>query len=203
MNLYKFGRVIVGLFFKTVYRVRVEGTENIPKDRNFVVCANHKSNLDPPLLGLCMPFEIRYMAKEELFKNKFFGALIRALGAFPIKRGKSDVGALRAAMKMIKSGEVVAVFPEGGRSHKDCLRRGKQGAALIALKTEVDILPVGICGTYKPFAKMVVRIGTPIQLDAYFDKKTDSEDLQRITDQQLMPAISKLSGEKLYENRNS
>ena len=202
MNLYKVGRAIVSLYYRVIYRVRVEGTENIPNDRNFIVCANHKSNLDPPLLGLCMPFEIRYMAKEELFKNKFFGGLIRALGAFPIKRGKSDVGALRAAMKMVKDGEVIAIFPEGGRSHKDSLRRGKQGAALIAVKTGVDILPVGIRGTYKPFTKMTVRVGKPILLVSYFDKKLSAEDLQVITDQMLMPAIAELSGEKLYEDRN-
>lgn len=202
MSLYKFGRVVVGLYYHLVYRVRIEGTENIPKDRKFIVCANHKSYLDPPLLGLCMPFEIRYMAKEELFKNKIFGSLIRSLGAFPIKRGKSDVGALRAAMKMIENGEVIAIFPEGGRSHKDSLRKGKQGAALIAVKSGVNILPVGICGNYKPFARMVVRVGKPIDLSEYFDKKVTAENLQAITDQLLMPAIAELSGEKLYEDRN-
>ena len=199
MNLYWIGKGIVSCFLHLCFRIRVEGIENVPKGQNFVVCANHKSNLDPPALGTAMPISLRFMAKEELFKNKLFGALLRALGAFPIRRGKSDVGALRAAVKMIQSGESVGIFPEGGRSkNKGQMRRGKSGAVLIALKAGVDILPVGICGEYKPFSKIIIRIGTPISMANYHNEKIDGEELQRITDEELMPAIATLAEVKVH-----
>ncbi|MBE5040404.1 lysophospholipid acyltransferase family protein [Ructibacterium gallinarum] len=203
MSFYGFARVVVTSFFRTAFRVQVEGTENIPSETNFVLCANHQSNLDPPLLGTCFPMRLRYMAKEELFHNKLFAKLIRSLGAFPIKRGKSDVGALRAAVKMLRNGESMVIFPEGGRSHKGYMRRGKQGAALIAAKAGVNILPVGIQGRYRLFGRLNVRIGKPIILEEYFGKKLESSVLQEITDQTIMPAIAELAGVKTYENRSS
>ena len=103
---------------------------------------------------------------------------------------------------MLKGGEWVAVFPEGGRSHDGHLRKGKQGAALIAAMAGVDILPVGISGEYKPFRKMTVRFGAPISMQQYAEKKPTSEDLQKITDEQIMPAIAALAGVKTYEDRD-
>lgn len=202
MQFYDVARKVVEGIYRLCFRIRIEGEENIPQSGTFVVCANHKSNLDPPMLGVCLPIRLRYMAKEELFHNRFFGKLIRALGAFPIRRGKSDVGALRAAVKMLKGGEWVAVFPEGGRSHDGHLRKGKQGAALIAAMAGVDILPVGISGEYKPFRKMTVRFGAPISMRQYAEKKPTSEDLQKITDEQIMPTIAALAGVKTYEDRD-
>ena len=194
MALYDVGRVIVGGFFRLFFRVKITGRENIPDvNKRFVICANHKSNLDPPLVGWAMPFEIGYMAKEELFHNKLFGALITKLGAFPIKRGKSDVSALRTAISLVKDGKHIVVFPEGGRSHNDRLRKGKMGAAMVAVKAKADILPVGIEGGYKPFGRINVNIGKPIDLSGYHDKKLESGELQDITDRLLMPTISELS----------
>ncbi len=203
MSFYSFAKGLVSICCHLLFRIKIEGLENVPKDKAFVVCANHKSNLDPPMLGLSMPVRLRYMAKEELFRNKIFGKIITELGAFPIRRGKSDVGALRAAMKMLAAGEPIAVFPEGGRSHNEYMRRGKQGAALIAVKSGVDILPIGIKGKYKLFGKIVIRVGEVISLSEYFDKKLESGELQELTDNVIMPAIAKLAEVKTYEDRNS
>lgn len=202
MSFYGFARVLVKSFYHIAFRIKIEGLENLPKDGAYVVCANHQSNLDPPLLGVCLPIRLRFMAKEELFSNKLFGSLLKSLGAFPIKRGKSDVGALRAAMKMLASGEKVVVFPEGGRSPQGHLRKGKSGAALIAVKSGVNILPIGIDGKYRLFSKITVRIGKVIPLEKYFDEKVESETLQMITDTDIMPTISQLSGVCTYENRD-
>ncbi len=202
MSFYKFAMAVVKGFYRVAFRIRIEGIENIEKDRAFVVCANHKSLLDAPLLAVCLPLEIKFMAKEELFRNKLFGSMLRAFGAFPVKRGKSDIGALKAAIGILKGGERLGIFPEGTRSPKGYMNKGKSGAALIAIKAKADILPVGICGSYRPFSKMTVRIGKPIELDNYFDVKPDSETLQSITDTKIMPSISKLSEVSTYENRN-
>ncbi len=201
MSFYSFARGLVSVFCHLCFRIRVEGMENIPEG-NCLVCANHKSNFDPPVLGTSLPIPVRFMAKEELFKNKLMDKILRAVGAFPIKRGKSDVGALRGAMKMLEGGESLAIFPEGGRSRGETLRRGKQGAALIAVKSGVNILPVGIAGEYGLFRKITIKIGEIIPLDEYFEEKVTSEDLQKITDEKIMPAIGALAGVKTYENRN-
>lgn len=203
MEFYNVARSAVYGFFKIFFRVEVDGKENIPTDEAFIVCSNHTSNLDPPLLGACVPFKLAFMAKEELFKNKVFGALIRSLGAFPVRRGTGDIGALRSAVKLLKSGNRIVVFPEGGRSDGKHLRRGKPGAALIAAKAGVGILPVGIEGRYKPFGKIKVHIGKMIRLDEYTERKLESEDLKAVTDEMIMPAISMLSGVKTYENKDS
>lgn len=188
--------------YKICFRIKIEGLENVPKDGAFVVCANHKSLLDPPLLAVCLPINLRFMAKEELFDNKLFGALIRALGAFPVKRGAGDLGAMRAAIKALKDGERLVIFPEGARSPKEHMHKGKSGAVLIAAKSSVNILPVGICGKYRLFGKITVRIGKMIELDEYYGKKNGSEILQGITDTCLMPEISALSEVSTYENRD-
>ncbi len=194
MALYDVGRIAVNCYFHTLYRLKINGRENIPPEsERFIICANHRGYYDPPLVGIAMPFQIGFMAKEELFRNKLFGALIRKLGAFPIRRGKSDFGALRAAINMTKSSRHIVIFPEGGRSHKNRLRKGKMGAVMVAVKAKADILPIGIEGTYKPFSKITINIGKPISLEQYFEKKTDSAELQRITLDVLMPKISELS----------
>ncbi len=198
MKFYRIARVFISGIFHLLFRIRIEGKENIPCEGAYVVCSNHKSLMDPPMLGVCLPFPVRFMAKEELFRNKIFGGIIRAVGAFPIKRGKSDVGALRAAMKMLENGENVAIFPEGTRSKGDTMRRGKQGAALIAMKAGVNILPVGIEGQYKLFHKLTFRIGKVIPLEEYFAQKITGDELQELTDKTIMPAIGALAGVKPY-----
>jgi len=203
MQIYKPVRALVSGIMHLLFRIRIEGRENIPVGQNFLICANHLSLFDPPLLGICLPIQLRYMAKEELFKNPLFGAILRAVGAFPIRRGKHDIGALRSAVKMLKDGENVAIFPEGGRSKiKGQMRKGKSGAAMIASKAGVDILPVGICGEYRLFSRMTVRIGTPISMDAYFERKVEAEELQAITNAAIMPAIAELAEVQTYESAN-
>ena len=198
---YKFVRGAVRIFYRIVFRAKVEGIENIPKGENFIFCPNHKSLHDAPLLS-CVPLDMRFMAKEELFRNPFSRLFFRSMGAFPVKRGKSDIGALKAALKVLSDGEILGMFPEGVRSFNDYMEKGKPGAALIAIKSQVKILPVGICGKYRLFEKMIVRIGKPIDLSEYYGTKPDGETLQQIIDEKVMPAISYLSEVPTYENRN-
>lgn len=203
MNFYKVIRGIVSGVCHALFRIKIEGRENIPSDENFVICSNHISAFDPPILGISMPFSVRFMAKEELFKNKLFGSLLKALGAFPIKRGKSDVGALKAAINILKNGENLVIFPEGKRSKDGNLNRGKSGAALIAIKAGVNILPVGIGGKYGLLKKITVKIGKPVTLDEYFGQKLETTELQNLTAEKIMPAIAFLAGVETYESRNS
>lgn len=203
MSLYSFGKVVCNAIFRTIFKIKVEGLENIPDDKNFIMVCNHKSNFDPPILGIALPVKLNYMAKEELFKNKFLGGLFRKLGAFPIKRGAKDVTAIKTALKILKSGEVVAMFPEGGRSKvKGMLRKGKQGAALLASRAGVGILPVGISGEYKFRGRLNITVGKFITPDELCFEKDEAEQYQKFTDDVIMPTIAKLAGLKIYENNS-
>ena len=191
--LYKIGRVLVGLFQKIVYRVHVYGKEKLPSDKTFMLCSNHISNHDPPILGVNMPFKVHYMGKAELFKNPILSKVFRALGAFPVKRGgNGDSAAVRTAVGLLKSGEIVAIFPEGMRAKDRNLRRGKTGAAKIAHLAGVGIVPVGISGRYSFFHRLNIRIGDFIDLREYLGEKPTQEDFQRFTDEVLMRRIGEL-----------
>ena len=106
---------------------------------------------------------IRYMAKAELFQNKFVSFIIRHLGAFPVARGKGDTSAIDTAVETVKSGRVLGLFPEGTRSHDDQLLRFKSGAVVIASQSGGDLLPTAIWYSGKKFrSKVIIRYGSPI-----------------------------------------
>lgn len=191
---YFLAKHVLLFFFKFLHPYRIVGRENMPLSGRTLLCSNHVTLGDPIYLGCAIPGrQLHYMAKAELFKNKLFGGLIKKLGAFPIKRGKSDFGALRTAISLVSGGKHIVIFPEGGRSHNNSLKKGKTGAAMVAVKSKAKILPVGIGGKYRIFGKINVNIGKPIDLSGYFDKKISSDELHGITDV-LMSELSKLSG---------
>ncbi len=192
--LYQFGKVVVWCVQKILHRVHVYGKENIPQGRTFLLCSNHISDLDPPVLGANLPFKIRYMGKAELFKNPLIGKLFRDLGAFPVKRGNGgSAAAVKTAIKLLKNGEIVTMFPEGGRSKDGRLRRGKPGACMIAHRANVGILPVGISGSYAFRHRLDIRIGEYIDPSEYLGENPTQEDFQKFTDEVLMQRIGELA----------
>ncbi len=144
MSFYKFAQGVVRVVARILYRVRLEGLENVPADRGFLLCSNHISSFDPIFVGGWIKPECTFMAKEELFRFKPFGALIRALGAFPVSRGKGDTAAIDRAVELVRSGRVVTIFPEGHRSKTGELLKLKSGAVVVASQTQADILPCAI-----------------------------------------------------------
>lgn len=189
---YDVAKVIVKGFIHLIYRYRVVGAEHIPQEGGYMVCSNHRSDLDPILIGLAIPHHLTFMAKQQLFKIPGFGALIRSLGAFPVVRNTADMSAIKASFKILRSGGVLTMFPEGGRSKDGKLRKFKQGAGLISCKTGAKILPACILGTYRPFAKMRVVFGEPID-PAAFESLTDDEKSKAVN-AALHEAISSLRG---------
>ncbi len=161
-RFYLFCRTIVRALFRLLFRLRVEGEENVPARGGAVVCANHRSYLDPPLLAVAFPRPIYYMAKEELFSVPLLAPLIRVFGAFPVRRGVSDLRSLRRGLELLRRGKVVGIFPEGTRRRS--LGRGHPGALFLALEAGVPVIPVAISGRYLPFGRVTVRIGKPLVL---------------------------------------
>lgn len=159
--LYTAARVAANILFRVIFPTKYEGTENIPKNHGFLLCSNHRSLLDPLIIGVPIPQQMRFMAKDSLFRNRFFSWLITRLGAFPIKRGSADTKAVDTSMEILQEGGVLVVFPEGTRSKTDELLPHKAGAALIASRSGGDVLPCAVSwkGKLRPFRRIVVRYG--------------------------------------------
>ncbi|HWR55984.1 MAG TPA: lysophospholipid acyltransferase family protein [Negativicutes bacterium] len=161
-------RFIFRLIFKLVFRWQVTGRENIPATGGVIIAPNHVSNVDPPLVGSAMNRRVTIMAKEELFSFALFGYLIRRLGAFPIKRGTGDRGAIKTALEALRTGQALLLFPEGTRSKNGELNKAQHGISLIALKSQMPVIPVAHSGTFKFFRngkwfpRFIVRFGKPL-----------------------------------------
>ena len=196
--LYHIGRLIVKLLLPLLTRYRVRGRDNIPIQGPLIVIANHLSLIDPPLLGFSLGRRAMFLAKEELFRFKLLSYLMGSLGAFPISKGRLDRKALRRAMQVLADGLVLVIFPEGMRSRGGRLRAAFPGAALIALRSGVPIIPVGIAGTEKLKGlawlwcrpEVTVNIGLPFSLPQASSKLTKVE-LLRLTDV-IMGCIAEL-----------
>lgn len=182
---YKVCRVIVRFVMLFVFRLKFVGQEKLPAEGGVIVAFNHKSNFDPVVAGLSCKRKLRFMAKEELFKNPLFGALIKALGAFPVRRGKGDIGAIKSSLKILGEGNVMLMFPEGHRIKDGRKVKAKPGVALIAQRAQVPVVPVCISGEYKWMHKITVTYGKLISLEEYYGQKLEQEKIQQIADNVL------------------
>ena len=150
--------------YKLVYRLEVHGKENIPKDNNFIIAANHLSTLDPPLMCAIMNRGVAYMAKKELFENPFMRWWLNWLGAFAVDREKLGVSTIKTVRNIKQTGWVLGIFPQGTRQEPGEISGITKGFATLAKSTKCGILPIGITGTQEvkriPFTgKIIVRIG--------------------------------------------
>ena len=152
---------------KLVYRIEVHGLENIPKDNKYIVCPNHLSTLDPPMIVAIWPRSVAFMAKKELFDIPFIRWWIDWLGAFAVNRESLAPSTVKTVQEIKDSKWVLGMFPQGTRGVPGEIRGVTTGFAGLARLTKCDILPVGITGTNEvkklPFSgKIIVRIGKPI-----------------------------------------
>jgi 1-acyl-sn-glycerol-3-phosphate acyltransferase len=182
MSLYGFCEIIFPWIFKIWLRWEVFGRENIPVEGPVVIAANHLSLLDPPVLGAAATRKVHFMAKSELFKPAWFGALIRKLGAFPVRRGAMDRDAIKTGLTILKENKVLAVFPEGTRSKTGELGRAGGGAFMMAVKCKAKIVPAYIYGTdlkrHPGWPKVRVIFGKPMEYDP--DMGTGRESLDEL-----------------------
>ncbi len=193
------GRFLIRLLsppFRLIMRVKVVGAENIPKNEGqppLVLCCNHISNWDPILLEIVQPRHVYFMAKAELFCNKLFSWLLgKQFGAFPVKRGTGDTGAIDTAKTLVGEGKLVGIFPEGTRSKDGKLLRPKSGAALVVLQTGASVLPVAITAKnqkIRPFCKTTITFGKPLSPQELHTEDPSTPDL-RYTTRKIMAAIS-------------
>ena len=140
---YTIAKAIAWFILKLIFEIEIRGLENIPDKSGFILASNHRSLPDPVFIAAKFKHRVYFMAKSELFWWPF-SVILRALGAFPVKRGQGDQGAVETANNIIKSQKVLGIFPEGTRSKSGEPLRPKSGVAIIAKETKADILPVGI-----------------------------------------------------------
>ena len=183
MFFYNILRYIVLVVYHLFYDLKFVGKENIPKNGSNIFASNHRSYADPVLISLGVRIPFSFMAKEELFKkNIFFTALIKALGAFPVTRGKGDTSVIDVSLECLNKGRNLVIFPEGTRSKDGRVGRGKTGVALVAAVAQVPVIPVGIVfeGKLKFRKKVVVKFGKAISPTEMNISSTDPKELKKI-----------------------
>lgn len=174
-------KFLVRIFTLVVFRVQTYGQENIEKDKPYIMCANHTSNWDPPILYTATKREMYMMAKEELFRNKFIYWFANKTNIFPVKRGKKDIESIKKSIKVLNDNKILAIFPEGTRN--GIIKNGKiqNGPAYLAARTGVQVIPVKIEGNFKPFTKVKIYYGKPLDFSSYKSKKPEKETLDLIS----------------------
>lgn len=157
--------------FRLLLRGRTRASGQVPQEGALVVVANHGSHLDPPLLGHALGRPVAFMAKAELFRVPLLGPIIRACGAYPVSRGASDREAIRTAGDRLEEGWAVGVFIDGSRQLDGRVNHPRPGAALLAARAGVPLLPVAILNSHRALGRgqrlpravpVHIRIGTPI-----------------------------------------
>jgi 1-acyl-sn-glycerol-3-phosphate acyltransferase len=163
----------------------------VPTSGGVILSANHRSNHDPIILAVTQKRPVSFMAKEELFKIPVAGRLFKHLRIFPVKRGIGDIGAVKKAIDIMKTGEVLSLFPEGTRNKTgNLLKEFRDGAAFVAAKSGAAIIPVGISGKYKLFGKIKINYGQPINAAGYGEKP----DIKKVTSDLKVQITNLLTG---------
>ncbi len=165
-----FAKILLTIIYpiaRIIFPMKIIGKENIPKKGGFILCSNHTSLLDPVFFLLVCPRKVYFMAKDELFGSKIGAWFWKKFGVFSIKRGKGDIESINNAIKIIKDGEVMGIFPEGRRSRDYTPQNAKAGVALIANTAKCDVLPACVYakGRIKPFKRTTIRFGEVMPFD--------------------------------------
>ena len=182
-RFYDLGRHFLRPFYNLFWPSKVTGEENIPDEGGFILCSNHVHMRDPLFLAVRLPKRhFTFLAKAELFKNPILGFLIgnKGLGAIPINRGHSDLGAIREALKTIANGHGLGIFPQGTRSRDNTPTPMLNGVSMIAVRAKVPIIPVYIDGPYRLFHHVDVTVGAPVDISD-LGNRYDSATLTEVT----------------------
>lgn len=201
----RFGRFLLRFFTPLAWLLfpfKAIGKQNIPPvsaDDRLILCSNHISILDPVFLLMCQKRHVFFMAKAELFSGKLADWFLgKQLGAFPVRRGKGDTGAIDKAEEIVRSGKLLGIFPEGTRSKNGQLGRAKSGAALIAAQTGASVIPVCIRtkGQHvRLFHRITVEFGTPLSSEELHLQNAEHPDL-RYASRLIMEKIGDMMGAK-------
>lgn len=185
-------RFLVWLLFD----LKVYGRRHVPKYGGVLIVCNHQSNLDPVLVGSRLQRPLNYIAKSELFHRRVAAQLIRGLNGFPVRQGRSDVGAVKETIRRLQNGHLVNIYPEGARTPDGSIQALQKGAALIIRKANVPVIPAVIVGAFDAWpihrkyprpAPVHIRFGRALQFDGM-----DSDQITAEIDRELRRMFAQL-----------
>jgi len=192
--IYGFSYWVARIFFKACFRLKIYGLEHFRPGAG-IVASNHASLYDPPVLSVSCPEEVHFLARETLFKNRFFGGLIRNLNTHPVSGDAGDIGVMKTIISLLEQGKKVVLFPEGTRSKDGELKPLKAGISMLVSRTKTAIIPVYIDGAYQAwnrsqkfprlFGKVSCVFGTPITWESFshLDRKEAQKQIaEKLTD---------------------
>ena len=164
-------KVIIGAVLRTFYRITFRldtiNQENVPTNEPIILCANHLNIFDAVGIVLFTKKPIRFIAKYEVFENGFANHILHVFDAIPVRRGLRDLESMKICVKSLKDGESLGLFPEGTRKGLAKGAKVQNGAAYMAIKTSTKVVPVGIQGSFKPFTKVTLNYGKPLDLSNF------------------------------------
>jgi 1-acyl-sn-glycerol-3-phosphate acyltransferase len=197
--IYRLGYTISKVVAKLGFRLRIYGRENLIEDGPAILASNHASYLDPPLVGVSCRKDVYFLARKSLFERPVVGPILAQLNTIPVDRDRGDVGAVRALIKLLKSGNRVLVFPEGTRSKDGNLQPARAGVGLLIAKSLAPVVPVRVFGSFAAlprtggirFVPITVVIGKPLFFTKQ-DLETDERAAYQVLSDRVMAAIAAL-----------
>lgn len=190
---YKFVRFFGRFIVKILFFLGVHGDVNIPQKGGAILCANHRSFWDAVFIAVALKRPLAFIGKEELFKNKLFSLVLHHLHCYPVKRGGGDIAVVKTALKLLKQGELLVIFPEGQRIKPGMKPELKPGAFRLAAMMGVPIVPIGIRGEIRAFHKMSIEVGEATLTEVYKGERLSEEVYVKETEK-LMHHVYKLAG---------
>jgi 1-acyl-sn-glycerol-3-phosphate acyltransferase len=192
--VYWLARAVLQPFFLAYFRMRRIGMQHVPTTGPLIIASNHRSFMDPWVIGMLLRRPVYFIAKTELFHNRVVAWLLSSLGAFPVDRGNGDRGAMETARRILERGDVVVIFPEGTRTRPGGLGMPKRGVGRLALETGAPVLPVALIGTeavrrgwrIRP-RKVRIRAGRPLCFQRVDEP---SPSLARAVTERIWPCVA-------------
>lgn len=185
--IYEIVKFLIKCYYKLRFKITVIGEDRVPSSGPVMLCSNHVSDFDPPLIGLALDRQLSFFAKSELFELPVIGKVFPSLNAIPVSRGKSDRAALKTSINALKEDRCLLIFPEGHRNKGDVkqLQNLQEGASFIASKSEAPIVPVVIKGEYNRKKGVTIVFGKPINTEEFLESGNTRKDLTRKLEKNL------------------
>ncbi len=180
---YKLCRPPAQVLVSMLFRLRAYGQERLPESGGALLLSNHQSYMDPLLMGVAVRRPLTFMAREPLFRNPLFSALIRSLGAFPVRQGAPDKSSIRQAIHLLKSGRFVALFPEGTRTWDGKVQPIRGGFRLLVRRANVPVIPVALQGAFEAWPR-VRRLPRPGRIRVRFGRAIPPEEMEHWSDEE-------------------
>jgi 1-acyl-sn-glycerol-3-phosphate acyltransferase len=187
-------RALTRIVFTLLYRLRIQGMENIPGSGKLILCSNHTTWMDPFFYWGYVPRPVYFMGKESAFKNPLIRYYLKSLGSFPVARGQRDQAAMDTAYAILEKGDVLGMFPEGTRVKNGLRVRARKGVAVIAVTADAPVIPVLFSGSFKLFTQVTCTFGRPYRIDKTTLEPIDSDMYQQISNEILDRVYSLQSG---------